>query len=164
MTQPARTDGSLPRAGEAPIVRRACPQDLERIVSLDALTSGVSKPDYWHDMFERYLERKPRERFVLVADMPGEKPPLAGFILGEIRAWEFGSEPCGWVIWLSVDPQLRERRVGEALFHALVAEFRTAGIRVMRTMVARQNHLHLAFFRGEGMRAGSYLQLEMDVE
>jgi len=164
MTHPADAD-SPPRAPDAaPLVRRATPRDLGPVVELDALTSGVRKPAYWQDMFERYLERKPRERFVLVAEPRDGQPALAGFILGEIRAWEFGSEPCGWVIWLSVDPGMRERRVGEALFKALVAEFRNAGVKAMRTMVSRQNHLHLAFFRGEGMRAGSYLQLEMELE
>lgn len=163
MTQPANADKTLPELRKAPVIRRADPCDLDPIIDLDALTSGVRKPEYWRDMFERYLERKPQERFVLVAESAEKNPALAGFILGEIRAWEFGSEPCGWVIWLSVDPQLRERRVGEGLFHALVAEFRKVGVRSMRTMVARQNHLHLAFFRGEGMRAGSYLQLEMEI-
>ena len=39
-----------------------------------------------------------------------------------------------------------------------------AEIRTMRTMVARQNQLHMAFFRSEGMVAGPYIQLEMDIE
>jgi hypothetical protein len=31
-------------------------------------------------------------------------------------------------------------------------------------MVARQNQLHMAFFRSEGMVAGPYIQLEMDLD
>jgi hypothetical protein len=34
----------------------------------------------------------------------------------------------------------------------------------MRTMVARDNRLHLMFFRGEGMMAGPYIQLEKDID
>jgi hypothetical protein len=33
----------------------------------------------------------------------------------------------------------------------------------MRTMVARDNRLHSLFFRGEGMMAGPYIQLEKDL-
>jgi hypothetical protein len=33
----------------------------------------------------------------------------------------------------------------------------------MRTMVARDNQLHLLFFRGEGMKAGPYIQLEKEL-
>jgi hypothetical protein len=34
----------------------------------------------------------------------------------------------------------------------------------MRTMVARDNRLHLLFFRSAGMVAGPYLQLEKDLD
>ena len=36
--------------------------------------------------------------------------------------------------------------------------------RAMRTMVARDNRLHLLFFRGEGMMAGPYIQLEKELD
>jgi hypothetical protein len=47
---------------------------------------------------------------------------------------------------------------------AIVAEFRQAGVDKMRTMVARNDLLPLRFFRSEGMMAGPYIQLEMDLE
>jgi hypothetical protein len=31
-------------------------------------------------------------------------------------------------------------------------------------MVARDNHLHMTFFRSEGMMAGPYIQLEKDLD
>jgi hypothetical protein len=34
----------------------------------------------------------------------------------------------------------------------------------MRTMVARDNRLHLLFFRSQGMMAGPYIQLEKEVD
>ena len=40
---------------------------------------------------------------------------VLGFIIGEIRAWEFGSTPCGWVFALSVEPKVRLAGVGSAL-------------------------------------------------
>jgi hypothetical protein len=50
------------------------------------------------------------------------------------------------------------------LFEAISAEFKQAGVDKMRTMVARDNRLHLLFFRGEGMMAGPYIELEKDLE
>jgi GNAT superfamily N-acetyltransferase len=139
---------------------------MPHVVALDARVTGLAKPDYWNDMFARYGDRRPHERFFLVAQPaePNGDTPVLGFIIGEVRAWEFGSAPCGWVFALSVDPGVRLRGIGQTLFHALAAEFSKAGVGRMRTMVARDNRLHLLFFRSEGMMAGPYIQLEKELE
>jgi ribosomal protein S18 acetylase RimI-like enzyme len=143
-------------------VRRVRAADMPDIIALDERVTGLAKPDYWDDVFQRYGRRRLAERFFLVAE-PREanaRTPILGFIIGEVRAWEFGSAPCGWVFALSVEAQARLHGVGEALFEAISAEFRKAGMDRMRTMVARHNLLHLKFFRSEGMMAGPYIQLE----
>jgi ribosomal protein S18 acetylase RimI-like enzyme len=146
-------------------IRRARAADITAIIDLDERVTRLAKPDYWRDIFERYGNRRLDERFFLVAEGDGANATvLLGFIIGEVRAWEFGSEPCGWVFAFSVDPKARQQRIGEKLFEAISEQFRTAGMRTMRTMVARDNQLHLAFFRSEGMMAGRYIQLEMDLD
>jgi hypothetical protein len=84
-------------------------------------------------------------------------------MVGEIRAWEFGSAPCGWVFALSIEPEERLSGAGTALFEAMAGKFRQAGVEKMRTMVARDSRLPMLFFRGEGMRAGPYIQLEKEI-
>ena len=64
----------------------------------------------------------------------------------------------------SVEPEARLKGVGTSLFDAIAAEFKHAGVDRMRTMVARDNHLHMTFFRSEGMMAGPYIQLEKDLD
>jgi ribosomal protein S18 acetylase RimI-like enzyme len=146
-------------------IRRASADDLAHVVSLDDRVTGKSKPAYWQDIFERYGTRRLEERFFLVAEGVDVMPehPLLGYVVGEVRGWEFGSEPCGWVFAFSVEPDTRQQGIGEKLFEAMSDEFRAAGVRTMRTMVARQNQLHMAFFRSEGMVAGPYIQLEKDL-
>lgn len=144
-------------------VRPATPADLDEVVRLDhQLHSPVSR-SAWEDIFERYLHRRPDERFILVGEplMEPAGSRLVGFLVGEIRSWEFGSEPCGWVLRLAVDAGLRQQHVGEQLFHAICERFRVAGAEAVRTMVARTDLLHMAFFRSQGMRAGPFLQLEL---
>ena len=75
-----------------------------------------------------------------------------------------GPKPCGWIFAFSVDPGIREQGIGECLFEAISDKFKAVGIKTMRTMVDRQNRLHMAFFRSEGMVAGSYIQLEKELE
>jgi len=151
---------------DAVSVRRVQPGDIADVIALDERVTGLAKPDYWHDVFARYGERRPNERFFLVAERGNAKSrrSILGFIIGEVRAWEFGSTPCGWVFALSVEPRARLHGLGQALFEAISAEFAKAGVDKMRTMVARDNRLHLMFFRSEGMMAGPYIQLEKELD
>jgi len=126
----------------------------------------LAKAEYWNDVFLRYGKRRPHERFFLVAEGRANKKEsrVLGFIIGEIRAWEFGSTPCGWVFALSVEPEMRLHNVGYALLEAISREFKKAGVGKMRTMVARDARLLMLFFRSEGMMAGPYIQLEKDLD
>jgi ribosomal protein S18 acetylase RimI-like enzyme len=146
-------------------VRRVRADDIPHVIALDKRITGLAKPKYWQDVLARYGGDRGHERSFLVAEA-AHKPRtlIVGFIIGEVRAWEFGSSPCGWVFALSVEPRARLQGVGEALFQAISREFKAAGVDKMRTMVARDNRLHLMFFRSEGMTAGPYLQLEKEIE
>lgn len=140
-------------------IRPAQPDDLPTVIAMDAETTGLAKPEYWGDLFERYVHRG-RDRYFLMAEIDGG--PI-GFIIGEIRAWEFGSPPAGWVFALNVKPGLRQAGIGSILFEAICAGFRKAGITLVRTMLARDDLLVMSFFRGQGMMAGPFIQLEKDI-
>ena len=61
---------------------------------------------------------------------------------------------------LGVSAQHRERGIGALLLDALAAEMKSAGIATIRTMVLRTDKVNLSFFRGEGLAAGPYIELE----
>ncbi len=151
---------------EAVRIRRVRAADVPLVTALDRRVTGVGKAAYWRDIFTRYGKRRLRERIFLVAEPAarGSAKTLLGFIIGEVRAWEFGSAPCGWIFALSVEHGARLRGVGEALLEAISAEFTKSGVTKVRTMVARGDRLPMLFFRGAGMAAGPYIQLEMDLE
>lgn len=147
-------------------IRAAVEADLGAVATLDERVTGLGKLEYWRDVYERYSTRRTMQRFFLVAEPvdDGSERPLLGYIVGAVRAWEFGSEPCGWVFAFSVDPDTRLQGVGEHLFDAMSDKFKVVGINTMRTMVARDNQLHMAFFRSEGMTAGPFIQLEKELD
>ena len=152
------------RQADAPLqIRRARSADIDHVIALDARITGLAKPDYWLDVFERYGQRRLEERIFLVAESDQHPETILGYVVGEVRAWEFGSTPCGWVIALSVDPDARLQHIGERLFEAITEAFRHAGVDKLRTMVERDNPLHMTFFRSEGMMAGPYIQLEKSI-
>ena len=135
-------------------IRSVQASDLPAISALDARLTGTAKPDYWREMLE------PGRHFLQAETDKGQ---FAGFIAGEIRAWEFGQPPAGWVFAIQIDPKIRQKGVGSALFEALVTRFKIEGVTRVRTLVDRKDHLILSFFRAQGMVAGPSLQLDMDV-
>ncbi len=147
-------------------VRRVQAADIPHVITLDTRVTRLAKAEYWNDVFRRYGKQRRHERFFLVAENPVSRADsrLLGFIIGEVRAWEFGSAPCGWVFALSVEPKARLHGIGSALLEAISGEFKKAGVRKMRTMVARDGRLPLLFFRSEGMIAGPYIQLEKELD
>ncbi len=141
-------------------IRPVVAEDLPPIIELDRRNTGVAKPEYWRDLYGRYANAG-RSRFFLVAETGGA---LAGFVIGEVRAWEFGSEPCGWVFAIQVKPEVRLHRVGTALVDAICECFRRTGVAKIRTMLRRNDHVIMSFFRSHGMMAGPFIQLEKDLD
>lgn len=154
------------------IVRLAKATDIPQVIAIDAENTGLSKDEYWQDLFERYnnhvsddddgaqLKSAKRYRFFLVAC---DGNTVLGFIIGEIRAWEFGSPPCGWIFAIGVRSEIRQGGVGNTLFEALNERFRKAGANKVRTMLARDHTLIMSFFRSQGMMAGPFIELEKDL-
>ena len=134
--------------------------DLRRIIEIDATVTRLPKPDYWRALYRRYGAADDGARHFLVAEASGR---VVGFVIGEVRDWEFGSPPCGWVFAISVDPPSRLAGAATRLLAAICERFRHRGVRKLRTMLARDNTLILSFFRSQGMTAGSLLPLEMDL-
>lgn len=135
-------------------VREATTDDLAAISTIDSANTGLAKPDYWRVLFDG---AGANARSVLVAEAGGS---VIGFVVGEVRAWEFGSPAAGWVFAIQVADGNRERGIGRALLAALCERFAAAGVAVVRTMVSRQDMVNLSFFRGEGLTAGAYVELE----
>ena len=157
-----RTDGgaSGPVSPDPIVVRPVRRGDLAQIIAIDATVTGLEKRDYWRSIYRRYGDSGDVERQFLVAYV-GER--VVGFVIGEVRDWEFGSPPCGWVFAIDVKPDSRQAGVGTRLLEAICTSFRRAGVRMVRTMLGRDNTLILSFFRSQGMMAGPFIPLEMDL-
>jgi ribosomal protein S18 acetylase RimI-like enzyme len=143
-------------------VRKLRRADLPDVIRIDAQHTGEPKPAYWEAVFDDFLATPDtRPRVGLAAD--GESG-LIGYLLGEVRAFEFGSEACGWIFGAGVDPDQLRSKVASRLLAESCRQFREAGVRHVRTMVLRNNVPVLSFFRANGFTAGSFVQLELDLE
>ncbi len=153
----------VPAGAAAFRVREARAGDLDAVMALDERVTGLAKRAYWHDHFEHFLSPRRADLFLFVAEAADGERPIVGFISGEVRAWEFGSPPCGWIFALSVDPEARLAGVGSRLLEAILEGFRETGVAKVRTVLSRDNYLLMSFFRSHGMMAGPYIELEMEL-
>jgi ribosomal protein S18 acetylase RimI-like enzyme len=133
-------------------------EDIEAVVQLDAQLTGVSKQIYWDSVFEHFLLS---DDSIGLAATNGEH--LEGFLFGEIRAFEFGSEACGWVFAVGVNQDSARSGIASALLAESRQRFRTLGVNSVRTMVRRTDVPLLSFFRAHGFVGGPFVQLELDV-
>ena len=152
-------ESKLLNAEESTLIRDAVQEDLIEIIKLDAQNTGIEKDHYWQAAFDRFGNEE--SGFFLVAETEHH---FCGYILGEVRAWEFGSPPCGWVFALGVYNDAREMGVGSKLFDSICLHYKDVGIKKVRTMLARSDHLNMSFFRSQGMRGGPFIQLEKNVD
>ena len=141
------------------LVRRARRADLTQVIEIDARITGLRKPRYWAEILRRYGGRSP-QRFFLVFQSGAE---VQGYIVGEVRDWEFGSPPCGWVFGIGVRPDARLHGTGTRLLEAMCDAFRGCGVAAVRTLLARDNSLVLAFFRSQGLMAAPFIALEREL-
>ncbi|MCD6681886.1 MAG: GNAT family N-acetyltransferase [Burkholderiaceae bacterium] len=141
-------------------IRSVRPADLAQVIAIDSIVTGLEKADYWRAIHRRYGDAERAGRRFLVAEADGR---VAGFVIGEVRDWEFGSPPCGWVFAIDVHPQFRLAGLGTRLVSAMADWFRAEGVDTMRTILARDNTLILSFFRSLGMTTGPFIPLEIDL-
>ena len=136
--------------------------DLDEVARIDALHTGDAKAGYWHRIFGEFLGRE-ADPHTFGFGVDGENG-LAGYLFGEIRAVEFGSESCGWVFAVGVDPGFLRGGAATALLDSACQRFRDAGVKTVRTMVRRNDVPVLSFFRSRGFHGGPYVQLELELE
>jgi len=132
-------------------VRSLSELDLGDIVRIGELTRKAYQPDLWEDRVTYYLRRDPESS--VVAELDGK---VVGFMLGDIRAGEFGiEEPSGWIEVIGVDPASGGRGVGRAMGEAMLARYRARGVRQVRTMVDESMPDVERFFVSLGFAADS---------
>lgn len=149
----------IPAATAATRVRALLAADLPEVIRIDAAHTGQEQAAYWRSVFERFCGGEAQPAAVgLCADGP---QGLDGYLFGEVREVEFGSEPCGWVFAVGVEPDALRRGTASALLQGALQRFMALGVSKVRTMVARNDVPVLSFFRASGFVGGPYVQLEL---
>ncbi|MBI4463891.1 MAG: GNAT family N-acetyltransferase [Acidobacteria bacterium] len=145
------------------LVRPLRESDFPSIVAIDEQTSGRAKPEYWHRKLSYYLaENKSSAEaeelsLARVAELDGE---VVGFMIGDIRRWEFGQPSCGWVTALGVHPDCQRLGIGRRLLAELLDYYRQKGLQEVSTIVEWADGDLLKFFHSMGFIRGPFVELQ----
>jgi len=134
------------------------PCDLADLVALDAEVTGEAKESYWADVFARLHDDT--NCIGLGVKRDGR---LEAYLFGEVRAIEFGSDACGWILALGVRTDTTRQGHASTLLDEARRRFHALGVRSIRTMVMRTDVPFLALFRRQGFVGGPFVQLQLDI-
>jgi ribosomal protein S18 acetylase RimI-like enzyme len=89
---------------------------------------------------------------------------LVGFVIGEVRRWEFGrSEMIGWILILGVNPEYQGMGVGRKLGSMLLDHFRKKNVRKIQTLVEWHDGELISYFKSLGFGLLQMLPLEKEI-
>ena len=138
-------------------------EDIPGIIAIDHTISGRAKPEYWHRKLTRYIsESKPDANsdtgyLARVAEIDGE---VVGFMIGDIRRWEFGQPSSAWITALGVDPNYQGHGVARRLLAEMLNYYRENGLQEVRTIVEWPDGDLLKFFHSMGFVRGPFVELQ----
>jgi len=140
-------------------IRRMRVRDIEAILRIDESITGKPHEAYWESKVASYISRAPQN--CLVAEI---RERVVGFIMGDVRGWEFALPLSGWIEVIGVDAHHRGIGVGKKLLAALCECFRKNGIETVHTMVSSHETELLGYFEAAGFKRGEYVSLSKELK
>lgn len=138
-------------------VRELTLRDVGRILEIDETITGVERAAGDNDLWRLLAETTT----CFGAEVDGR---LVGFVLADIRPWEFGNRATtGWIIALGVDPSHQKAGIGRLLGDRVLGEFRRMGVSELKTLVDKDSKDLLGYFEGLGFRPGKQVVLSQKV-
>ncbi|MCL5958896.1 MAG: GNAT family N-acetyltransferase [Chloroflexi bacterium] len=139
-------------------IRAMRASDVQSIIEVDRKITGRERSVTWHKRVETYLAADPL--ISRVAEVDGK---VVGFIIGDIKGWEYGVPESGWMEITGVDPEYQRDGVGRMLAESLLDQFRRSGVKSVHTMVEWSDGGIIAYLRALGFKRSEFIDLEMEV-
>jgi ribosomal protein S18 acetylase RimI-like enzyme len=146
---------------DAPVpVRGLKPDDLDRVIGLDAKIVGRRRDEY----FRLKLRENLAETGIKVSLAAEWDGGFAGFLLARVYYGEFGTlEPVAVLDTLGVHPDFRHHGIGHALLRQLLKNLAALRVTRLQTEVGWDNQELLHFFHGAGFRPAARYCLELEL-
>ncbi len=132
-------------------------RDIGRCVEIETAILGPKRSATLRGSLTAYLAKGDRNACLGAVD----DGKLAGFLIGEVRTWDFGEDQeVGWIKIVGIDPGYQGKGIGRALGEALLKYFKEREIATVRTTVEWDAADMIAYFRSLGFERSGHLGLE----
>lgn len=136
-------------------IRKMTEADLPKIKEIDKELVGPYRSISWPLRVEaHWWVYRGLPNFV--AEVGGE---VVGFILGDIRGVEYGTEVGGWIDMMGVTPEYQSKGIGRKLVEAFCAECQQRGVKVRVVVVGNDKRL-VKFWTSVGFQKGNLVGFE----
>lgn len=139
-------------------IRSMRAEDVEQILAIDRKISGRDRAATFHRRVDAYLATDPL--VCRVAEVDGK---VVGFMLGDIKGWEYGAPEAGWIEVMAVDTEFQGNGIGRRLAEALFDHFQRTGMKRVYTLVDWADGPLLSYFKSLGFRRSDLINLERDL-
>jgi len=129
--------------------------DLERIKEIDRALVGPERALSWPLRVEaHWWVYRPLLNFV--AEVDGE---AVGFLLGDIRGAEYGTDISGWIDMMGVAPEHQHRGIGRMLVEAFCKECQRNEVKA-RVIIREDDQRLVGFWASVGFLRGKLVSYE----
>lgn len=140
------------------VIRKVTPGDVPAILAIDARIVGRDRAASWQQRVYRYLEKY----FPPVSHVAEVEGKVVGFILGDVRGWEYGLPSSGWIDIVGVLPEFQGQGIGGKLVEAFVQECFDRGMKPVHIMARLRDRRLQSFLRSLGFKRGQLVDYEKD--
>ncbi len=135
-------------------VRSLRAEDLDAIVKIDRLNTGIDRKEY----YERRLHEALEQSGIRVSVVAEVDDFVAGFIMARVDFGEFGrAEPVAVIDTLGVDPRYHGQGVGAALMSQLLTNLDGLQVESTRTVVEWNDLDVIAYMESCGFKPSQRL-------
>ncbi|HUR68200.1 MAG TPA: GNAT family N-acetyltransferase [Candidatus Thermoplasmatota archaeon] len=125
-------------------VRSLTLKDVDRILEIDASVTKTPVKNGDNDLWRLIAETTT----CFGVEKEGR---LVGFVLADIRPWEFGRRAhVGWIIALGVDPKAQGHGLGKLLGEKVLDQFHRLGVTRIQTLVDPETATLEPYFKSLG--------------
>ena len=136
-------------------VRRMTDADLRGVKKIDQLIVGEDRAISWPLEAEvQWAVNRPALSFV--AEMGAE---VVGFLLGDIRISEYGTDLKGWIDMVGISPEHQRQGIGRQLVVAFCEECQRNGVRP-NVIVREDDERLVEFWTSVGFTRGKLVSFE----